>query len=454
MWPSQVLPLAEHYQWIKERYGQEPDTYGKYVMGGGDVVQVFLDRCRKTGQAGFISLRMNDAHHKEHADTPKGEKPKGNLAMSVTRAYDEHPEWRIRKGSKRAADVVLNWAIPEVRALPLALITELCTNYDLDGVELDFMRFNSLFRAEETTSAQRVEIMTAFVRQVRAVLDRTARAGKRRWLCLRVPCLLKGLDALGLEPKSVVAAGADMLNLSASYFTVQQTDLAEVRRQVPEAAVYLELCHSTWNGKKLQEGYDVFPFRRTTREQFQTTAHLAYARGADGISLFNFAYYREHGGPGRGLFGEPPFDVLPSLKKPELLAKLPQHWFLAPGWNNAYVRPPILPRDLTPGRVETFKMELAPPAGGWLKEARLRLQFTQAPEVTSWRVRWNGTELAICKEVAEVFATPFPTMLGEPATLRGWSVPAAALRDGSNLLEVTILKGKKAMLTFVDLTLK
>jgi hypothetical protein len=54
MWPSQVLPLAEHYAWIKERYGQGPDSFGKFVLSGGDIVKVFIERCRQRGQAAFI----------------------------------------------------------------------------------------------------------------------------------------------------------------------------------------------------------------------------------------------------------------------------------------------------------------------------------------------------------------------------------------------------------------
>ena len=35
-----------------------------------------------------------------------------------------------------------------------------------------------------------------------------------------------------------------------------------------------------------------FRLNETTPEQYETTAHLAYACGADDVSLFNFAYYR------------------------------------------------------------------------------------------------------------------------------------------------------------------
>ncbi|HEY2573099.1 MAG TPA: hypothetical protein VGH65_03485, partial [Verrucomicrobiaceae bacterium] len=59
MWPSKVLPVVEHYAWIKDRYHQGPDSFGNYVLNGGDVVKVFVDRCRLRGQAPFISFRLN-----------------------------------------------------------------------------------------------------------------------------------------------------------------------------------------------------------------------------------------------------------------------------------------------------------------------------------------------------------------------------------------------------------
>ena len=36
-----------------------------------------------------------------------------------------------------------------------------------------------------------------------------------------------------------------MVNLSYFYFTAQDGDLAAIRRQVPQAAVYVEMCHTT-----------------------------------------------------------------------------------------------------------------------------------------------------------------------------------------------------------------
>lgn len=452
MWPSKVLPLAEHYAWIKQRYGQKPDPFGQFVLDGGDVVQVFIDRCRLRQQAAFISFRMNDAHHKEFKDPQPGDKPGGSIGMSVTKHYVEHPEYRLKPGSLRGADLVQNWAVPEVRAQKLALIRELCENYDLDGLELDFLRTYSYFRLEETPLEQRRSIMTDFVREVRTLLDQTTRNGRRRWLCARVPCHLPALDVLGLDLKSLVAAGLDMVNASEHYFTTQQHDLATIRTQTQGAALYFELCHTLWKGDKVARGYDAFPFRRATREHLHTSAHLAYARGADGISLFNFAYYRQHGqGEGRGVFGEPPFEALKALRDPKTLAQEPQHWFIAQGWRAPGMKPLPVPRKIEPGKPAKFSFDLAPPASGWKQDARIRIQADKTFGTGEWGATFNGESISATADVSEPFAVLYPSLLAKPDELRSWIIPAKLLHEGRNSLEVTLKSGDSLAVIFIDL---
>ena len=450
-WPSKVYPAAEHYRWLKETYGLGPDTFGRYVMAGGDVVRVFIGGCRRSGQSPFISLRLNDAHSKEWADARPGDKIAGGASQGLTRFYCEHPEYRIGPKLGSATQQVQNWAIPAVREHKFAFLQELCENYDLDGLELDFMRYPSFFQLDKTSRDERATIMTGFVGQVRALLDRTVRQ-RRRWLCARVPCYASVFDAIGLDLPALVRTGLDMVNLSASYFTVQQTDLAAVRKLVPDAAVYLEMCHSLWNGEKLASAYDSFPFRRTTPEEYYTTAHLAYAQGADGVSLFNFAYYREHGGPGRGAFQEPPLEVIPHLGDRAWMARQPQHFFLAPGWQRNYSKEVVLPRDVRPGESATFQIDLAPPTGGWRRGGRLRMQTAAALGDSSWSARLNGHALAPTPDVSEPYPNPYSTMLGEPEQLRAWTVPAEVLAAGENRVEFTLRSGgAEVRLVFVDL---
>ena len=321
-WPTKIYTIAEHHAWWAEHYGLDPKTLRypgahQYLLDGGDPFLDFLDECRQEGQTAFISMRLNDTHFHRFADMP------GNRQgmHAISRFYAEHPEWRIGD-----AGTGLNWAIPEVRQRMFSLIREICENYDLGGLELDFMRFPFFFK-DDMPIDRRVEIITQFVADVRALLDRTERGGRHRWLCARVPCKLDMQPEVGIDLPSMVDAGVEMVNLSPTYFTFQDHDLAKVRRLVPDVALYLEMCHTTMNGARLTTtGGDNFLFMRTTDEQFYTTAHVAYRRGADGMSLFNFVYYREHGSPGRGPFNEPPFHVLTHLGDPDWLARQPQ-WF-------------------------------------------------------------------------------------------------------------------------------
>ncbi|MCX6911267.1 MAG: hypothetical protein NTY01_24940 [Verrucomicrobia bacterium] len=447
-WKSKVYPAEEHYRWFKERTGLDPDSFGKYMLAGGDMVKVFIERCRKRGQTPFISLRMNDGHHLENADV------KDRRAIWASKFYVEHPEYRLGPDPAKWEQHVLNWAIPEVRAHKFSFIRELCENYDLDGFEMDFMRHYSYFQLDKTTSEQRRSIMTEFTRQVRALLDRTARDGKRRWLCARVPAYTSAHDALGFDLPAMVEAGLDMVNLSASYFTVQQTDLAAIRRSVPQAAVYLEMCHSIWNGRKPPgKGYDIFPFRRATPEQFYTAAHLAYARGGDGVSAFNFVYYREHGGPDRGPFADPPFHIFKHLGDRKRLARQPQHWFLASGWGNPFAKPPVLPRKMAAGQTEAFTLDLAPPSGGWRRAGRLRIQGEDSLGESRWTARLNGEPLTPTDDVSEPYPNPYPPMLGKPDVMRAWTVPPALLCDGSNKLEFALKDGPRLTLAYLDLAM-
>jgi len=448
---SRVYSMADHVAWWKTHFGVDPMTGGRrpleqYLLDGGDLLRLFVERCRQTGQHPFVSLRLNDAHHVELVNKP------GNTGgfQAISRFYAEHQQWRIGTDPKDWNQRTLDWAHPEVPDFMLSLVREQCENYDLDGFELDFMRHPSFFRVQETTFAQRSAIITGFVRRVREVLDRTAKPGQHRWLCVRVPCYQVLFDKLGIDLPELVRTGVDMVNLSAHYFTVQQCDMAAIRRTIPTAAVYLELCHTTQIGPaaSTKSAYDNFTFRRTTPEQYYTAAHLAYARGLDGVSTFNFQYYREHGVGERGPFNEPPFEVLAHLGDRAWLARQPQHYVLSAATWGA---PRPWPTKFKPGQSATVTLDLAPPNGGWLQGGRLRIQGKTDLGDSRWRAVLNGVELKETADRSEPYPTAYPPLLGAAADHRAWLVPAQLLQNGPNTLQLTMSEGHgSASIVFLD----
>jgi hypothetical protein len=448
---SRVYSMADHLAWWKTHFGADPMAGGRrpleqYLLDGGDLLRLFVERCRQTGQHPFVSLRLNDAHHVELVNKP------GNTDgfQAISRFYAEHQQWRIGTDPKDWNQRTLDWTHPEVPDYMFSLVREQCENYDLDGFELDFMRIPSFFRVTETTFAQRSAIITGFVRRVREVLDRTARPGQRRWLCVRVPCYQSMYDRLGVDLPAMVRAGVDMVNLSAHYFTVQQCDMAAIRRTIPTASVYLEMCHTTRVGPaaSTKSAYDNFTFRRTTPEQYYTAAHLAYARGLDGVSTFNFQYYREHGVGERGPFHEPPFAVLAHLGDRAWLARQAQHYLLAA---TTWITPRPLPATFKAGQSTTLTLDMAPPTGGWKQNGRLRIQGKADLGDSRWRAVLNGVELVETADRSEPYTTAYPPLLGTAAEHRAWHVPPQVLRDGLNNLCLTLLTGNTRSIVFVDL---
>jgi len=452
-WKSRSYPLNEHIRFMKERFGLDPsgDFYARYLAAGGDMVAVFVKRCRGKNLVPFVSLRLNDGHGREFINMPR-EKIEGWAWYSLCPILTEHPQWRIGD-SLNWKERGLNWAIPEVRRFKLAYIQELCEQYDLDGFELDFMRYPSFFRVGETSVEERRRIMADFVSDVRQILDRTAAPGRHRWLCVRIPACLAEHDALGIDVRRFADGGVEMFNLSYYFFTEQQGDYAEIKKILPDAAVYVEMCHATAVGPPLKvasvAGADDFTFRRTTDRQYYTTAHLAYTRGLDGVSVFNFAYYREHGTAGRGPFNEPPFRIFRHLREPRWLTRQPQHYFLSKVWNGNRQ----LPRCLEPGQTATFVLDMVPPSGGWREKGRLRVQSRTPMQEVCFKATFNGIQLSPADDLSEPYSNSYLPLLGTAETLRGWTVPNVIVKNGVNRIEITMQNGNPVELVFLDLAI-
>lgn len=438
-WPSKILPLEEHEAWFEARYGVKPSIpVHKFLRNGGDLIGAFMDECHKHGVDALISYRVNDNHHLEWVD----DKANGNKAHALTKFYADHPEYRIGSSTSKD-DRVHNWLIPEARDYKLALITEMFEQYpDLDGLELDFMRYPNYFPAD-TPNEKRVEVMVGFLKEVRAMLDRSAPEGKHRWLGARVPIHEKDWANIGFDPAAWSAGGAEFFNLSPSYRLTQNTSVAAAREGAPDAAVYLELTHTPQTWKFGGPGYDDHCFRRSTDEMLESTARMGYAEGADGMSAFNFVYYREHGGfrERRGPFNEPPFEVLTEVADRHALDRDPGYFFIEVA-NDLFLN----------GRKREYVMTALPADGNG--PGTLRIQIVTDEERSAdenqaanrikrgeWEVLLNGTKLEPIGESRDVY--PFPTRykagFGKSEQYLEWKLPEGLLKNGENRVAVTAI---------------
>jgi len=285
---------------------------------------------------------------------------------------------------------------------------------------------------------------------------------------MRIPAFVSVYEAMGFDVEELHRIGVDMFNLGNNYFTVQQTDLALIKKRAPDISCYSELHYAARPGYRVEEGYgESMNVRMTTAEQLQTASHITYAQGGQGISLFNFAYYRPFGSPNpqKGPYAEPPFDVIKYLRDSASLAGRSQHYFLCDRWqrymecNGVYDPKLKFINTQEPLEVEktlTFRLNMYPPAGGWRHIGRLRLQsYKDEPFSKDIQIKLsiNGIILDRSEDVSEPYATKFTGTFGKTDELLAWNVPIEVLKSGENVIEILMTKGEPRKIFFLDISL-
>ena len=275
------------------RFAQPPDRSAEVVEAlrrqGTDVMRVVADQAHRHGVEVVASMRMSDTHHR--LPDPQ--------SSAVPQLLIDHPEYTIKR-EDGIHETALDYSFPEVRRYRLAILTELAEEYDIDGVELDFVRWGKHFARNEAPF--KTSIMTEFVGQVRHALDKAAkrRGRDRLTLGVQVPASLYLSHLSGLDPRSWVEQ--DWLDY------LIQCDFNCTNPQVP-AAEFAAFCrdsrctHHVRMGNMMAGRWTAKPDAAVNRTAFKGTkgyggllltveeargaAANAYGFGADGIGFWN-----------------------------------------------------------------------------------------------------------------------------------------------------------------------
>jgi hypothetical protein len=253
---------------------------------GTDILHVVADQVRKRGKRVLASARMSDVHHASAL-----------YDFLTPKFMRDHPEWRI-KHPDGSADVAMDYAHEGVREHRLAIFTELAENYDIDGLELDFMRSCRYFAPNE--AASNCGILTEFVGRIREMLDRVAheRGRDRPILGVRTPPGLEECPGMGLDPGAWISAGwidyvapSDFMWLD---YGTRVEDFAALCEGT-DCGVYpcLNPFAAEWVDHRAINGYTTNPVNFNRRVFFSEEHIRGLTRnyhqwGADGIYSFNF----------------------------------------------------------------------------------------------------------------------------------------------------------------------
>ena len=157
---------------------------------GTDALKLVTEHMKAHGKEVLAAIRLSDTHHVNL-------NPNDPL---VPQFAIDNPQFVIKQPDGRENETALDYSYPEVRAHRLAIMREIVENYDVDGLELNFVRWAKHFPRHQ--GREKAPIMTDFMQSVRSMLDEVAESkGRKRpfTLGIRVPesidtCWLAGVD--------------------------------------------------------------------------------------------------------------------------------------------------------------------------------------------------------------------------------------------------------------------
>ena len=370
-----------------------------------------LQRCRHDGMSPWITLRMNDCHYNDIPTHPFH----GTF-------WQKNPQF-VRKNCPGYFATCLDYAHPEVRDFYMALVDETLDRYDIDGLELDFMREPYLFSAGE--EAKGAPILTAWIRDVRKRVDAAAaKRGHSIRLGVRVPsrpetALAMGLNAAGWAREGLI----DLLVATPRWATLEfDMPLAQWRKLMGSSktklAGGLEILYRPWPGG---------PAAAASPEIATGAAVSVLANGADVVYLFNHF---------QGTWPQPVFQkTLKAMNSLDTLLEQPR----CVG---------ITYRDITAPK-ETY----APPLPATGKTLAFHIKLGPVPN------RHGVCTLRVGLVPSQGAAAPAPTATvnGKPCELRGeatdsglrllsFTVPPAALTD-AGVLKIKLVAADSKDLT-------
>ncbi len=371
-------------------------------------------RCREHGIGTWVSVRMNDLHDCHLEDSPL-----------LSTFYKSHPE--LRRVPYRFTgwpDRALNWSHEAVHDHYLKLILEILEFADLDGIELDWMRFGYHFGIGRELEGGKV--LDRFIRRVRA------ECGKRgKKLGVRVPSTPETARNLGLDGAAWAGAGLIDLLVPTPFWATCEFDMPIATWRKLTDGTSCELAGG------LEVRYQptrVGPAGMMTPELAAGAAMAVLAGGADHVYLFNY-FASMH--LGQEWTKEQYDTTLAAMGSIEELDRLPRRHAVT----YRDVRAPGEPEDdplPATGTILPFRIQTGPRPVDRKVEALIELppggEQSPAPSL-----RVNGT---VCPE---------PASEGEAVFI--YPVPQEALTDEVTVVEATSADGKPITTTRVELAI-
>ncbi|MDO8539056.1 MAG: hypothetical protein Q7S40_01335 [Opitutaceae bacterium] len=397
------------------------------LAAGTDPLRVMTDFGREHGIEIFWSFRLNDTHDGSTANY-------GPIMFRANRLKQEHPEWLIgtpKQKPKFGAWSAVDFTRSEIRELAFRFVEEVCHNYPVDGVEIDFFRHPVFFkRAAQTGTAcddDERQMMTELLRRIREMSEvEGMKRGRPILLAVRVPDSVEYCRAIGIDLERWLADGFVDLLITGGYFQLNDPAYSVALGRKYGVRVYPSLDDSRVRDPDARK-------LRASAAAYRGRALHAWRAGAGGVYLFNSF--------------DPKNPIWRELGSAATLAAADKDYFgsvLGPGaaaggsyphqeFQNGSRLNPANPITVKPGSSTTTVFAVGDDFRGRARapEVKLRLQFKLAPAIETLAVSLNGE----------------PVTRGEvDGDWIAFTIDAARLKPGANEVQLVLAKSAPAAL--------
>ncbi|MBM4092563.1 MAG: hypothetical protein FJ276_24570, partial [Planctomycetes bacterium] len=244
---------------------------------------VLVEEGHKAGMDILASFRMNDTHDLYYSfKTP-------DAGVPLARFKREHPELLI-KDDQGWTKYCLDFAHDAVRERRFNQIAEVVERFDVDGIELDYMRNGFFFaRGKERANAP---LMTDLIRKLRGMLDEHGqKRGRRLCLVVHTPMTQEvaldcGLDVVDWIRKGLV--DGVVADEGCTPFSVTPSDFVRAAKETGRCRVFstLDLGFGLPDRPEPEKGCDCRG-KPWTQAQLRGWAMTQREAGCDGLNFFN-----------------------------------------------------------------------------------------------------------------------------------------------------------------------
>ena len=360
---------------------------------GMDNLEVMIDSARKHGLEIFYSNRMNDNHDwyiPEFLSTIKVRHPEYTIGHANAEG-NQTPEETLRlmrQGKK--GETALNFGLPVIRDLTINALREICHHYDIDGIDLDYFRFCTLFPSP--VGPEQVQQLNEMTRKIRRM---TEEEGLRRGR----PILISARGIM--SPQRSLTSGMD-------FETWLKEDLIDI--VMPIHLFGLQGSLREFNELAHRYGAPSYPCLKY-HHAYQLTwlmcrgeAVFRFAEGADGLTTFNRF--------------DPTHQLWWELGDPHVLKDL----------DKTYTCPQHLPLNITdtessPLYFSVGEEVMSDPPADKKTSVTLRLHLTHLTAQHGLQVKLNGQQLKLVTSTPALSDQPQDVWLEYVPALTFFQVP-------------------------------